>query len=343
MKKGLVVGLVVAVLLVGVFVVREFVADKKQQQAQVVNDPLKFRLKWLVYSSFASHIVALEKGFYSAESLDVQVLPGGPGVDPIRLVGTGEDDIGLAGYEQILMAREKGIPVVAIGEDYVRSGVGFIAPAKSKISEPKDFVGHKVGILPGTDKYTLYVALMAKLGIQRKKIEEIPIGADMGFLFNGTIDVFPGFITNQPLIAEEKGFPVVVIDPYDYGVRPGGNVYFTSENTLKTKRSQLKRFLRATMRGIIVSQAMPDSDVVSLVLKHNSQLNRGAETKIWAATKRILLEKDPRKVGLMYDEKWAYTADISLKYGLIKSPARLNECYTQDLVKEILQEGFPTK
>src|SRR5438067_1223250 len=89
--------------------------------------PMSFRLKWFVYSAFASHFVALEQGYYREQGLNLTINPGGPGMDPIRLVATGVDDVGLADYLQIILAREKGIPVVAIGEDYVRSGVGFFS------------------------------------------------------------------------------------------------------------------------------------------------------------------------------------------------------------------------
>lgn len=308
-------------------------------QASQETTPISFRLKWLIYSAFGPHFVALEKGFYRDEKLNVTIQPGGPGMDPIKLVVTGAEDVGLASYDQILIAREKGIPVIAIGEDTVKSGVGFISAKNSGIAKPQDFVGKKVGIMPGTDKGTVYEALMAVCKIDRKKIIEIPVAFDIAVLLNGTIQVFPSFIVNQPIIAEEKGFPVNIIDPWDYGVRPGGNVYFTSEETLKNKRAALKRFLRAELRGIIESQRLTDEEVVDMVMKHNPALNRTAEIKIWKATKAILLEGDPAKVGIMPQEKWSHTADLFLKSGILKSTPKLEECYSNDLVMEIQREG----
>jgi ABC-type nitrate/sulfonate/bicarbonate transport system substrate-binding protein len=315
-------------------------AKAASKQASKPLTPVSFRLKWLVYSSFASHFVALERGYFEEYGVNVTINPGGPGLDPIKLVATGADDVGLAGYEQILIAREKGIPVVAIGEDYIRAGVAPLALRSSGIKEPKDFVGKKVGILPGTDKHAIYIALMAKCGVDRSKIEEIPIGSDIKLLFSGTIDVFPGFITNQPIVAEEAGYPVNVIDPQAYGVRPGGNVYFTSEATLARKRSALKGFLRAVLKGIIESQKLPNQEVVDIIMKHNDKLNKETELKIWRATKDMLLEKNPTKVGLLYEEKWKETAQMAVDSELIKTVPKLGECYTNDLVKEILDVGL---
>lgn len=304
--------------------------------APTAPDKVSFRLKWLIYSSFASHFVALDRGLFARENLDVSIQPGGPGVDPIRLVATGADDIGLAGYEQIIIARAKGIPVVAIAEDYVRSGVGLFSLKTSNIKTPKDMIGKKVGIMPGTDKFTLYAALMAKAGVDRSKVVEVPIGTDLLVLFNKTVDVFPGFVTNQPFIAEAKGMPVNTIDPYDYDVRPGGNVYFTSEETLKKKRDVLRRFLRAALEGVLESQKLPDEQVVGIVMKYNAKLDRNAELKIWDATKRILLPHDRASLGAMDPKKWEYTANIFEQYGLVEKRPDLGACYTNDLVREAL-------
>jgi len=309
-----------------------------RHQDQIKLEPFTLNLKWLIYSSFSSHFVALEKGYFKNEGLDVKILPGGPGVDPIKLVATDAVDVGLAGYEQILIAREKGIPIIAIGEDYVRSGVGFFSLKSSNIKNPQDFIGKKVGILPGSDKYTLYCAMMSKLNIDRKKITEIPSSADLVLLFSRTVDVFPGFLVNQPFVAEEKGFQLNIIDPFDYGIRPGGNVYFTSEKTFKTKRAQLKAFLIGALKGIIEAPKLPDEEVVNMVLKYNDKLNKNAEIKIWRATKKLLLEKDPNKVGLMYESKWNYTANMSKEYGLINRIPDLKSCYTNTIVQEILSE-----
>lgn len=318
----------------------KYFQTEKEVISQEELSPISFRLKWLIYSSFASHFVALDKNYFVDEGLKVNIEPGGPGVDPIRLVATGTDDVGLAGYEQIIMAREKGIPVIAIGEDYIRSGVGFFSLKSKDILDAQDFIGKKVGILPGTDKYTLYMALMNKLGIDRTQVNEIPVGNNLSLLFNEVVDVFPGFVTNQPFIAEERGMPVNIVDPYDFGVRPGGNVYFTSEETLKNKRSELKSFLKAVIKGIIESQKLSDEAVIDIMLKYNDQLDKNVELKIWKSTKEILLEKDPAKVGFLYQEKWEYTAEISKEYGLIKSIPDIDKCYTNELIEEIHNEGL---
>ena len=338
-KKSLITKVICVLLLVTLCCSVLVSCEKKAAPEGEDKTPVSFRLKWLIYSSFAPHLVAKEAGYYEQENLAVTIEPGGPGLDPIKLVASGADLVGLASYDQILMAREREIPVVAIGEDTIKSGVGFLSLAESGIKAPKDFIGKKVGVMYGTDKGTMYEALMNKCEIDRSRIDEIPIAFNLALLFEKKIDVFPAFITNQPIIARNKGFKVNVIDPYEYGIRPGGNVYFTTERALKEQRGVLKRFLAAEMKGIIESQKMSNTEVIDIVLKYNSSLERTSETEIWEATKDILLQPDPQKVGIMQQEVWEHTADISLRYGLISKEPDLSQCYTNELVDEIHQEN----
>jgi ABC-type nitrate/sulfonate/bicarbonate transport system substrate-binding protein len=300
---------------------------------------LSFRLKWFIYSSFAHHLVAQEKGLYRSENLKVDIKPGGANVDPIKTVAVGEDDVGLASYAQILLARQEGVPVVAIAEEYVKSGVVEFSLKKSGIARPQDFIGKRVGIIPGSDTGTVYGALMAKLGIDRSKITEVTIGFDLTPLLTGAIDVSSvGYISNQPVVVETQGYPVNIVDPHDYGVRPGGNVVFTTEENLRLKRDPLKRFLRAMIEGIELSRQLPDVEVVDLVLKYNPSLKRDSEMRVWEVTKDYLLSKDPGSTGVMPDDTWTQTADIFNRFGDLRQVPALKSCYTNELVNEILAE-----
>jgi ABC-type nitrate/sulfonate/bicarbonate transport system substrate-binding protein len=231
------------------------------------------------------------------------------------------------------------VPVVAIAEEYLKSGVVQFSLKEKGITKPQDYIGKKVGLIPGSDTGTVYEALMAKEGIDRKKITEVPIGFDLTPLFSGAIDVSTvGYVSNQPVVAQTKGYGINIIDPHDYGIRPGGNVVFTTEKALREKRPQLKRFLRAMVDAIELSQQMPDEEVVDIVLKYNPKLEKASEVRVWQVTKDQLLSKDPSRTGIMPAETWAQTADLFSRFGPLKQIPALESCYTNDLINEVLAE-----
>ncbi len=315
------------------------VAVPAERTTSPSSEKLSLRLKWFVYSSFAHHFIAQEDGLFAREGVEVDIRPGGVGIDPIRSVSAGEDDLGLASYAQILLAREKGVPVVAIAEEYVKSGVVFLALRESGITKPDQFVGKRVGWIPGSDTGTVYVAVMAKLGIDRRTLTEVTIGFDLTPLLTGAIDVSTvGYISNQPIAVEHSGHPVSIIDPYEYGVRPGGNVVFTTETTLKNRRQALGGFVRAMLSAIIASQSMPDERVVDIVLDANPKLKRETEIKVWRVTKEYLLSNDPKRVGSMPRRTWKHTAEIFRASGLLKHAPDISACYTDELVESARRE-----
>jgi ABC-type nitrate/sulfonate/bicarbonate transport system substrate-binding protein len=98
-RKRIIIGLVFAAVVVGIcFGFRQLQLSNHHPSINEIRDErISFRLKWVIYSSFAHHFVALEKGFFKQEKLDVSIRPGGAGLDPIKLVASGADDVGLAG------------------------------------------------------------------------------------------------------------------------------------------------------------------------------------------------------------------------------------------------------
>jgi len=74
------------------------------------------RMKWLPQGSFAGYYVALEKGFYRDEGIDLDIVPGGPNLLTENLVATEADTFGLSGgTDSVFVARDKGMPVVCFG------------------------------------------------------------------------------------------------------------------------------------------------------------------------------------------------------------------------------------
>jgi NitT/TauT family transport system substrate-binding protein len=83
---------------------------------------VSLQLKWLHQAQFAGYYVAEEKGYFREEGLQVDIKPGGPDIDPEKLIAYGTDDFAQAGgVESLLAARDIGLPVVAIGAVFRRS------------------------------------------------------------------------------------------------------------------------------------------------------------------------------------------------------------------------------
>ena len=81
----------------------KFDSTKKSEKAKA-----SVRLNWLTTCSFAGEVAGAEM-FASKNSLELKLETGGPGLDPIKLVQSGENTFGLAGADLVLSANDKEI------------------------------------------------------------------------------------------------------------------------------------------------------------------------------------------------------------------------------------------
>ena len=59
-------------------------------------DDVTIQLKWVTQAQFAGYYVALDKGFYEEEDLNVTIKPGGPDIAPTQVLAGGGADVAVA-------------------------------------------------------------------------------------------------------------------------------------------------------------------------------------------------------------------------------------------------------
>jgi NitT/TauT family transport system substrate-binding protein len=126
-------------------------------------DALTLQLKWVTQGQFVGYYVALAKGFYKAEGLDVTIKPGGPDINPDQVLAGGGADVVIDWMPSALAAREKGVPIVNIAQVFQHSGMELSCRVDSGIKTPADFKGKTLGVWFSGNEYP-FLSWMAKLG-----------------------------------------------------------------------------------------------------------------------------------------------------------------------------------
>src|SRR3974390_2746394 len=198
-------------------------------------EAITIRLKWLHQAQFAGYYVAKEKGYYKAAGLDVTIEAGVPDFPAVQMVAGGSEQFGVTGADQILIAREKGVPVVALAVLYRKNPFVLFALSKSGIDTPSKFPGKNIGVKIGGNEELIYRAIIKSAGIDKSQVTETPVKFDITPLLSGQVDVWPGYLINEVLAAKEKGFDVNVICPADFGVALYADTLFTTEKMIKEK------------------------------------------------------------------------------------------------------------
>jgi len=302
-------------------------------KSAAVMEKVTLRLAWVYDMAEVGILVAKEKGYFAKEGLDVAIEPGGFGLDPIKLVATGSNDYGIGGAGNLLLGRAQGVPIVAIAAEFQNTPVGFVTRKDSGITSFAAFKGKRVGIQTGADTDVLYRALLAKNGMTSKNVKEVPIQFDMGPFVNNMIDVLPGYVTNQPITLKGKGFETNVITAASQGLSYYGNVFFTTEKTLKDKPEQVARFIRAVRAGWTDALANK-TDAIATLRKYTQEFDPKDLDQIYDAVMPFI-RPDEQGVPLlgMSQVRWENTAGVLVSAGLVKQAPELSASYTLQFTK----------
>jgi len=249
---------------------------------------VSLQLKWLHQAQFAGYYVAEDKGYFAEEGLAIDTKPGGPDVDPEKLIAHGTEDFAQAGgVESLLAARDIGLPVVAIGAVFQKIDVVFIAKRQSGITKLTDLAERTVSTWY-TGVHLILRALLRESGLDPSKIVEVPQAGSMMPFLHDEVAVAAATLFNQLPMLRAQGFPdLIVFDPADYGVVFPRDTIITSEHMVKEHPEVVGRFLRASLRGWRYA-AMNQAEAVDAVLRRDPNLQRDHQSVMMHEVAKLL-------------------------------------------------------
>ena len=294
------------------------------------NESVTVRLKWLNQAQFAGYYVAQDKGYYKASGLDVSIQPGGPDFPSIQMVAGGNEQFGITSADQILVARGKDVPVVALATMYRKSPFVLFSLKSSGITKPSQFRSKHIGVKLGGNEELIYRNILQHENIPVSALTEVPVKYDLTPLLTGKVDVWPGYVINEVISAREKGFDVNIIWPGDYGLNLYADTLFTTEKMLKEKPGVVKNFVTATLKGWQYAVEHPE-EAAKITVAHGDGLKYEHELAMMKES-IPLLTPDNSPIGSMVAAEWSKLQDVLLKGKFLKKPLELDKAYTTKFV-----------
>ncbi len=283
--------------------------------------PVTLQLQWVTQAQFAGYYVALDKGWYKEEGLDVSIIPGGPDQSSVDLVSAGTRDFGTALLADLAVAVQDGKPVVGIAQIQQKNGLLLLTKKSSGIQGPKDFMGKKVGLWLGSFE-TQFNALMSQQGILDNQYTRVSQGYSMTAFTNDELDVASAMIYNEYYAVLEAGYKpedLTVIDYADYGLDFPGDTLFTSTTTAAQNPDLCTRMVRASLKGWQYAIANPE-EAVDIVLKYDQT---GVQSKTHQLSMMTAIAKlvdvPGRQVGRSDDATLQRTIDTLTQFGILKN------------------------
>ena len=266
--------------------------------------PVTIQLDWLMSNGQIGDVVALQKGWFAEEGLDVTFSPGGPNAQTVPPVASGQAQLGqFSDTGQASIARGNGIPLQVFGTGFRSTPFAYYSLPRAPIRTVQDMVGKRIGTQP-TARFVLDI-LLKKYEIDPSQLEIVMIGFDMTPLVTGQVDAVTGWITNTAALSV-IGPERIDLMMTDAGLPTMANAYFAMEDTVNDNPDILAAYLRGAARGWGWSfENRPES--IDILCDAYPNLDRAIEKQTVDTVMKLSFDADTRANGWA----WFDTAKIA--------------------------------
>ena len=210
--------------------------------------PTGLQLSWTHSVQFGGSYLAVDRGYYEAEGLDITLSPGGPNVAGDAQTVSGQVLMNISSGDGVARSNAEGANLKIVGVQYQKAPATLLSLAENPIREPADLVGKSIGVA-GTDT----PALDAWAGINdlaEGDFTKVPSQYDPAELVSGNVDCLFCFYNDLPVALEMQGIEGVTLLLSDFGFNPHAQVYTVRAESLEgDERDQIVQLLRAEILG----------------------------------------------------------------------------------------------
>jgi len=265
---------------------------------------VKFSLDWKFEGPAAPFTVAIDKGYFKAEGLDVTIDTAAGSLEPITRVASGTYDMGIGDINSLIKFRDAnpGVPIKAVYMFYNKPAFSIVGRKSRGVAAPKDLEGKKLGAPPADGAYAQWPIFTQANGIDPAKVTIVSVGFPVRepMLASGEVDAITGFSFSSYINLKDRGVPandITVLLMADHGLNLYGNAVMINPKFAAEKPEAVRAFLRALTKGIQETIKNPTESVESVV-KRNDVAKKDVELeRLQMAIKDNIMTDEVKKHG----------------------------------------------
>jgi NitT/TauT family transport system substrate-binding protein len=280
--------------------------------------PVKFALDWRFEGPAAAYFVAIDKGFYKAEGLDVTIDPGTGSVESINRIASGSHDMAFGDINSLIKFRDnpENAKVKAVAMVYSTPAFAIVSLKKSGIKTPKDLEGKTLGAPAPDGAYAQWPIFIKVNGVDgaKVKIENVGFPVREPMLATGKVDAITGFSFSSFMnlkannVASED---ISVMLMRDFGLDLYGNALMASPKFAAENPKAVAGFVRATLKGLQETIKSPEIAIKALMTR-NQIANEAVELerlKMAIAQNIVTTEAEANGLGAVDAARFAKSID----------------------------------
>ena len=300
----------------------------------IAADKITFTTDFGLYGRHAYYFVALEKGYYERENLDVSIVRSPGSVAAVKQVASNTAQLGFADAFAVVLGRANdNVPVKLVAMIYHLPPHAIYVLKGEKISGPKDLEGKTLADTAFSSVPKIFPIYAKAAGIDASKVKWVVATPDAlpGMLANGHVDGVGQFVVGEPLLAAAAAPKEVLgIEYSKAGLDYYSNGIIASDDLIKSNPDLIRRFVKATLAGLKDALANPTEAGETMSKRH-----REIDAKIAAAeTAKVkgLAMQDGVPLGMIDPARVKTTIDVVAGAYELKNPVAPEDIYAPGFV-----------
>jgi NitT/TauT family transport system substrate-binding protein len=295
-------------------------------------DKVTLQLNWFHLADHSPIYLALKKGYYQAEGIDLTVLRGSGSGDAAKKIDLGQGDVGIADAPTVITAISKGANLRIVAVVFDKAGNNVFFKKSAGIHSPKDLMGKKIAAPPADSHRILWPAFAAINRLDPNGITMVNVKPEgkqaivAAGEVDGSFDLYTSFAIWEKVLGKGNVGHLLWAD---WGLPIYGHTYFVNTALEKRDPKLIERFLRATHKGWRDAQANPREAIDAMVAAVPG-LDAEALFKTTPQIMDLCITERSRKYGIGWIEKdlMQRTIDITFAQHKPERPVKVEDVYT---------------
>jgi putative hydroxymethylpyrimidine transport system substrate-binding protein len=309
--------------------------EKDETTSGGSTEQFSLALDFYVNPDHAGIYTALERGYFEQAGLDVQPqVPSDPSA-PIKQVAAGRADLAISYEPEVVLARDQGLPVVAVGALVPSPLTSLISLPEAKIRDVADLSGKTVATAGIPYQTDFLETMLDEAAVPPDDVDQVDVGLNLlPAILSGRADaILGGFLNVEGVDLEERGRDPRVVPVDELGVPTYDElVLVANEDTVNDDPESIRLFIAALERG--TQDAVEDpAGATDAVLAAGDGLDaKLTKAEVDATLPLLLPDTGNHPYGYMDPEEWEAFAGFFADRGLIERRPTADDLLTNELL-----------
>jgi NitT/TauT family transport system substrate-binding protein len=299
-------------------------------------EKLTVRFTWKLKGEYAPLFVALDKGYYKAEGLDVDLAQGSGAQTVLKLLAAGNEKFGYGPAVSAAQAISRGLPVKVVALYQTKAPMGVISFPDVPLKTPKDLEGKRLAISVGETFGDMLAPFCRINNVDIGKIQKIQMDASArtAQFLTHKIDIMSVYLSNElPQLEKRANVKFNVLKVSDFGLNLLGASVIVGNAFAEQNSDVVKKLLRATNKGYQDAMAHPE-DAAKIMAKYMKVPEQPDVLEAQVKATVVSTNAPPRKpIGWQEQADWEANLKLLKETGAISEVKPVATYYTNDYLK----------